>query len=155
MTETIEAISFSNNRTTQIDSVKKTSFKAGGWDQKSLLEGKIGTHPINLVERSYSQRYVENWGAFNAVGLPVVPTLRYGVNKDGEPETLFMTDIKADGSEIYGRNFLHVLESKRANNSRFRPRHKLDGFFLDLTKPDGLKDIEKEGNGYIKIADSN
>lgn len=92
-----------------------------------LLTGYIGDAPkVSVVQRSFNQTIIDNWNAFKAAGLPVVPTLR--VCSD---ETLLVTDIKEDGSETYGNGLIYTLAD--IFSERFRPNKMLEATFLELT----------------------
>ena len=72
-------------------------FRAGGTEPKNYVRGRVGNYDISLIERIHeTNSYERNWKAFKEAGLPVLPTLRKTL--EGR---LFVTNVKADGSEVY------------------------------------------------------
>jgi hypothetical protein len=135
---------------------KKTEpeiFLAGGSFDKYLIEGQIGNRDISLVAREVAEHVPTTWRKMKEAGLPVVPTLRIDpqTRERGRP-TVIMTDVKADGSELYGKGLLWSLES---NEARVRPRPDIDKYFLALTHSTHFNEIEKKVNEYKAVADKN
>ena len=91
-----------------------------GAETKYILKGTVGKDSlISLIQRDayYGQQIEKNWEAMKKIGLPVVPTLRK--LPTGE---LLVTDMKADGSQIYGKAF-------STGDYYQRPRPQIDKFF--------------------------
>ncbi|MBI2334436.1 hypothetical protein HYU96_01415 [Candidatus Daviesbacteria bacterium] len=118
-----------------------------GAETKHVLEGRVGRRRIFLVEREFNQSYINNWHIFRKAGLPVVPTLRVSSRN-----TLLVTDIKADGSEIYGKSLLTSLHD--IHEIRSRPRLNVDRVFLQLTQPGNFQSIDRKTKEYLDIANS-
>lgn len=97
---------------------------------EAVIEKGSKKRKINLFERKNEEwqgaTYVDKWKMFKDAGFPVVPTLRQ--TEDGR---LFMTDITADGSEIYGKGIMKALED--ALDSAKNPKQKI---------PEQIKHIE-------------
>src|SRR5664279_1790609 len=140
MKETIFAEPGLGGSRIRIDDFSRTPFK-GGREDKNLLEGTIGSHRVSLIERDYNPHYVTNWHAFREVGLPVVPTLR-----TSSWGTLLLTDMKADGSEFYGKNLSRLL--CRPRKDRFRERPEIDKLFLELADSDEYEEVIERTHTY-------
>jgi hypothetical protein len=133
---------------TTLDQTSSTQFHAGGWEEKSLIEATVGDHEVSLVKRHYDPHYIETWQAFREAGLPVVPTLRLA-EIDGYPSML-MTDLKVDGSELYGSGLAKTL---RSGQPRVRPPDpNVDGRFLELTTPDQIEAVRAKAKEYAHRA---
>src|SRR6266567_1114957 len=116
MSESITAYPISGAKPREIQVNAKIPLH-GGNETKNRLEGTLAQREVSLIERPLDQNYVDNWYAFREVGLPVVPTLR-----ESSRGTLLVTDVKADGSEIYGKGLMHTLEHPMHYEPRERPR---------------------------------
>lgn len=145
MSEKMKAVPVSGGKITEIEVTKTTPFTSGGIEPKNLVEGTVGGHAMSLVERvKFASEYLYNWRAFKAAGLPVVPTVR--INE--QTGTLLVTDIKADGSEIYGKAMAYNLDEEL-----FRRRIEVDARFLHLMQNE-LGDIERRVKEYVALADA-
>ncbi len=123
-------------------------FKAGGTEPKNFVTGAFGSYNISLIERLHEpELYERNWKAFKEAGLPVPPMLRK------TPEgRLFVTDVKADGSEVYGKAFKILLETGQEG---YRPRPEIDKLFLKLMRSHKeRRKIEKSALECVNIATS-
>ena len=107
-----------------------------GVEPKYLLSGTLSGRPrkrIQLVERLYNDYTFREimlvWQRFRQAGLPVPPTLRKtSIN------SLVYTDMKAKGSEIYGKG-MHFIYTDPYRNERDRPNGiegNLDAVFVSL-----------------------
>lgn len=146
MTEQITANPESGRNPVRIE-ISEVSKIPEGAETKHLLEGTVGRRRIFLVEREFDQSYINNWHIFRKAGLPVVPTLRVSSRK-----TLLITDIKADGSEIYGKSLLTSLHD--IHEIRSRPRLDVDRIFLRLTQPGNFQTVDRKVKEYLDIANS-
>ncbi|HVF69637.1 MAG TPA: hypothetical protein VNA13_03670 [Xanthomonadales bacterium] len=127
---------------------KEFDFLAGGTERKSIVEGTVGRHRVSLIKRKdIDGRYEANWCAFREAGLPVVRTLRRG-----EERSIFLTDVKADGSETYGSNLKYVL---RRNHKRSRARPEIDRIFVGLINPADFRKITDRVAECASIASEN
>jgi len=93
----------------------------GGTEKKHfvnlIFRNSERTRKLAMVERGpYSrgqqalERVLERWKACKDCGIPVVPTLRIT-----DDQTLIATDMKADGSEIYGKAMSMYFSEFRKN----------------------------------------
>ncbi|HEU4914454.1 MAG TPA: hypothetical protein VFT16_03575 [Candidatus Saccharimonadales bacterium] len=107
--------------------MKSTPLQDTGRDtSKHHIEGQVAGRPVSLIARKYEQRYVEAWKAYREAGLPVVPTLRVDPVRD----RLIMTDLKADGGELYGKNLSLTLNDELPRDRP--PNPAVDEHFLRL-----------------------
>lgn len=117
-----------------------------GTDIKQNLLGTVGHVHVLLVERDNRQRnglyYSEQWKIAKEAGLPVVPTLRKA--KNGK---VLMTDLTADGSEIFGKAMEFKLNGELDPN--FYPR--LSVKFLKVMEND-QEGIVKKVKDYVDLA---
>lgn len=132
-----------------------------GEETKALLHAHIGKHSIALLERTFDRdprdptvqpetvrRYIDTWKAFRAADMPVVPTLRLS-----SAGTVLATDIKADGSEVYGKGVLMSLCAGRKYR-RIRPHRAIDPLFLQITSPSNLPTVAASVHEYRNRADT-
>lgn len=116
-------------------------FFRGGGKEKWAIAAEITRNsrhkPLALVERDFGQdtnRIVEVWKRCKDVGIPVVPTL--GITQRG---TVVMTDLRADGSELYGKSLVFYSHGEKREPSE------LDSIFLQiLSDTEKLKAIKEE-----------
>lgn len=120
-----------------LDIQRSATLFAGGYEKKQFLEGTAGDRPISLIERPMDEFYIEHWKAFKEVGFPVVPMLRQSENN-----TLLVTDVKADGSEVYGKGLRIMVSEHR--KQRTRPRPDVDRRFLALMSSESFKETLSE-----------
>jgi hypothetical protein len=125
-----------------------------GNDPKELVIGYVESRSgdtrrkIQLFKRRTSSKYIKNWKDLNAVGLPVVPTLRICSGT-----TMILTDMKADGSEIYGKGLRDVLKFRK--EKRERPSEEIDQIFLDITNEENIKVVRGKALEYVERANRN
>jgi hypothetical protein len=140
---------------TEITVVERIEFKAGGRDDKSHVLGEVGPARVSLIERPYSPAYVEVWPIMKNAKLPVVPTLRT-VQKNGESGndvndlTLLVTDVKRDGSEVYGKGYFRSLFEPLTWSS-YRRRPAIDEKFLEIMETQKA-DVLKKAREYADRA---
>ncbi|HSW99294.1 MAG TPA: hypothetical protein VLF71_05680 [Candidatus Saccharimonadales bacterium] len=79
------------------------------------------------------QEYIAAWKAMRDAGLPVVPEV-FVTSRS----TLLVTDVKADGSELYGKGLRRAAESYHPEEERVRPRPELDATFIGITSPEAM-----------------
>jgi hypothetical protein len=128
----------------------------GGVEVKTRFQARvkrgIKERSVRLVSRlrnrhqarSYGIDYVKQWELFKEAGLPVVPTLR---TKQEDNEYIYVTDLTADGSEIYGKSvFIKIMEPQGLSVYDFNPKYKLSSFLLKIS----TEEIKQEA---YKIAD--
>ncbi len=115
MKEKINLKQISGRKPIQMYSIDKKEVMnkgQGAQEEKYLHRGlaklKEKEKKIRLLERLDLERggkkISEKWKIFKEAGLPVVPTMRK--TEDGR---IFVTDVTADGSEVYGKYFWHEL----------------------------------------------
>ncbi len=116
---------------------------------KKRLFRKRKRKEVNFVERKLnsldSDDYIAKWKQFSEAGLPVVSTLR-----KSSRDSLFQTDLKSDGTELYGKAFWYLIYSK--SEFRLRP---VDKIFLNLTDTNNFQKIAEKVFMYKDLADKN
>lgn len=136
---------------TALEVVAQDRLYGGGFEYKHVIAATVGERPVSLIQRHYEERYVDTWEEFRAAGLPVVPTLR--VAETEGHKSLLVTDLKADGSELYGKGLLVTLSQ---GDVRERPPIEMvDRRFLELTSPANIEQIQAQANEYAAVADKN
>jgi len=133
---------------TTIKLASRRNFEAGGRQSKALIEATVGERPISLIQRPYSEHIVKFWQSSRDAGLPVVPTLRQ-ITMDGE-QSLLYTDVKADGSEVYGKALKKVLSSGFPRERP--PEPSVDRHFLEITNSENLPDVVTRANEISMLA---
>lgn len=148
MSEKIEVQRLSGHGFSVYDVVKEP-FLAGGACPKYLVEGVSGrSNKFSLVERyDPGNDYEKSWRLYKEIGLPVVPTLRRGKNGN-----IFITDIKWDGSEVYGKSLGYSLGGY---GKRYRPRPQMDKIFVDLISSDIYNQVKDRVSECVDIATNN
>ncbi len=148
MNQKIEVQRLSGRGLTVYDVVKERFF-AGGAQPKNLIEGVSGrSSKFSLVERyDPGNDYEKSWRLYKEIGLPVVPTLRRGKNGN-----IFITDIKWDGSEVYGKSLGYSLGGY---GKRYRPRPQMDKIFVDLISSDIYNQVKDRVSECVDIATNN
>jgi hypothetical protein len=136
--ESINAESIIGKPPVEIKNVNRTDLYGGGLEPKALIEGQVAGKDVYLMERRLDPVYEANWFAMKKAHLPVVPTLRKTEDK------LIVTDVKADGSETYGKGFLSAIGE--------RSRPDVDTHFLELTTGENLQAITQQIDTYIDRA---
>ncbi len=109
--------------------------------------------PTSLIERNFDAEYIDAWLAFHEAGLAVTPSLQLSSRN-----TLLVTDLKADGSEIYGKGLKQILFDQSwpidddPPAQRQRPRPETDKKFLGLFKWYHFRKIEREAFRFAEEA---
>ncbi|OGI73813.1 hypothetical protein A3D42_03285 [Candidatus Nomurabacteria bacterium RIFCSPHIGHO2_02_FULL_41_18] len=92
---------------------------SAGYEKKYLHEISLRSgKTISLVERAFDDRlgiadpdkYIKRWQAFKDAGLPVVRFIRRS------EKGIFMKNLKHDGSEIFGKGYLTIIEDQEDNS---------------------------------------
>lgn len=107
---------------------------------------------VQLVERDGQHGTLyRKWLAMKAAGLPVVPTMR-----QTDRDTVVMTDLRADGSELYGKGLGgYILDRIQLRTVRPREKHPLDDRFLELMRsPQDLQKIMDKAAEYAQMANA-
>ncbi len=123
----------------------------GGRRKKVRLIGRQDN-----VEELDAANYSENWKLFKEAGLPVVPTLRKTENGK-----VVMTDLIADGSELYGKELgsslstVHEFKLKNDFKKLLKDKLKLVKSFLDILKDEEFKHLKSKLAGYENLANQN
>lgn len=123
----LEPVSGKKAREVQVE--ESTTFRRGGAHLKEIILGFLRKKQVRLVERDFGQRtehIIANWQALKNAGIPVVPTLRR--LKKENSETLVMTDLRHDGSELYGKGLIFHLLVPEHTEDTIREEHTLDPF---------------------------
>lgn len=121
-----------------------------GVETKYVIEGYLekegNVKPVSLVEREYDDplMIIKTWQKFKEAGLPVVSTMRLT-----EHNTLLVTNLKADGSEFFGKGY-RQLKSFREQKSA--PLTEMEMRFLEVTGPEGMEKIAQQVLQYVAIA---
>lgn len=122
----VVATMISNGRQRGINLIERYRF-IPAQEQDRLMQ----TNDPELWEqrfRSHAEAYIAHWKAFKHVGLPVVNTAR--LTNEG---TLLLTDVKADGSETYGKGLRRVLEGTlKEIDQEPRINASIDSVFLGI-----------------------
>jgi hypothetical protein len=133
--------------------VSSTPLIAGTELQKSVVEVSVGNSALILsyIQRPHNQHYIDTWKYFRRKGMPVALGLFEVVY--GDSPCLLVPDMKADGSELYGKS----LESQLHEGSeRSRPpRPIVDELFLDLVSPARIHEVEALVDVYVELASEN
>jgi hypothetical protein len=138
-----------NPRTTALVVTQRDELKGMGSALKYRITGQIGSHRVSLVERFDHENFSENWKTYKEAGLPVVPTMR-----KTDYNTVLMTDLRADNSEIYGKSIIRQLKESgdEREGTAFEPPLGVDERFLELTHPDNIGAIEAEIDNVVALA---
>jgi|SRR5882672_5427263 len=133
---------------TILSSPLATRLMAGGGEPKAVIEANVAGRSVSLVMRAYDENIVQCWQAFKEARLPVVPTLRR-VTIEDSPWVL-ATDVKADGSEVYGSGLEVLLIT---GLRRERPPHpSVDQHFLELTNDQNFPKIIVKADSFSRLA---
>lgn len=132
-------------------------FTAGGIEPKFRITANIGSptgNEVHLIRRSFSTDidrrykkglYFKNWLEFKRVGLPVVGSVRE--IEDGD---ILVTDLKADGSEIYGKGLLQSL-IMRDDDPNPRRNKSIDPIFKTIMRTNHII-LREEINHLVTLA---
>lgn len=143
MGERLRLVPVSGGREMFLTDIRRTHFDRGGDSTKYQVTGTIDRRTVSYVERALMDTWVNNWRRFKIAGLPVLPELYRG--SDG---SLYLEDLTADGSEIYGKSLLHVLSAPNHQ----RESHPADARFLQLMQSDQREAIAEQIRKYVAIA---
>ena len=131
---------------------QRIPFKEGGLEDKHRIEATI-TLPdsdksknVSLIERGWmgaGDDYINKWKQFNSVGLPVVSTIRRT-----DKGTILLTDVKADGSEVFGGS----LRSTLKNIHNLRSSNPLDQRFLEIINDGNIEQIQSQVADFVERA---
>ena len=131
---------------TVFDRTSRSHFYGGGTESKHLV---LGADNRSYIERLYDIRWINNWKAMRKAGLPVVPDILLNPMR----RFMLLTDIKADGSEAYGKALSRCLEYPSII-PRDRPRPDIDQLFLNLTTPENLPKIKQAVDKLVATANT-
>ncbi len=112
---------------------------------------------VKLVERENINvgglKISEKWKILKGIGFPVVPTLRE--TDDGR---VFMTDLKADGSELFGKSLAYELQNillfppPRTTLKAFEGMKNKENFLKIVNDKEEFRKIEEKVKKYKKLA---
>lgn len=148
MSERIAAQSLRHpDRITGVEYLYAEPLGAGGVEDKRLVQAKLGDRALTFIEREHSEVYEQNWLAMRNAGLPVVSTLRtyQRMTAEGPQKSLLLGDVKADGSELYGRGMRTIIR-KRLPREHANPA--IDPLFVELTGPDNFARVTEQAMDY-------
>lgn len=111
-------------------------------EQKFLVTTNRGPY----VQRPYHPHVIVNLLAMQQARLPVPQ----GVLINPEVGIMLVPDLKADGSELYGKSLISSLISRET--IRYRPRPAIDEIYIDLTSSDKLPKVERALDAVIARA---
>jgi len=129
-----------------------------GVEDKALLRVRDEDgHEFTLVERSAEEDldrrrqsnggYARAWLACSVAGVPVVPELFVS-----DIDTLLVTDVKADGSEVYGKGAAQALKDYRPDVTGDRANKGSDALFMEITKPENIETVLERVRFYSALA---
>lgn len=132
---------------------EKNEFYFGGKNPKWRLHGAVGRNEdllLNLIERDFGRMtdvVMNNWTKAKEAGLPVVSFFR-----KTDRNTIVMTDVRADGSEIYGKSiFYHITDPKKTGE--IRQSNKIDAKFLEImNSKEKMEEVKKQAEKYALLA---
>lgn len=150
MAEKIQAHAPGGKKATEIEVVIRTPLSGNGTEPKTRVEGMVEGRPISLIERRSptNEAFKTNWEKFRKAGLPVIPTLRV----DRERGHLLVTDLKRDGSELYGKNLKFILLNEGKVKAAHRRHSDVDKHFLELSAPESFELIKKKAEECARQA---
>lgn len=129
---------------------------AGGTDSKALVTGILGKtslagNKVALERASFIERhvidpgYLLTWHGMRSTGTPVLYPVYHHVGR----QALLTPDLKADGSELYGKGLdVSLATAKQRPYPRHRPRPEIDALFLDIATDGNLRDLEDQAMEY-------
>lgn len=101
----------------------------GGREAKNILsvqfEGEV--EPTFLIERTRCPNSVRTWARFHTSNITVAPDIYVS-----DYDKLMVPDLKADGSEVYGKYLAALLLDRR---ERELERPQIDELFVGLLEP--------------------
>lgn len=102
----------------------------------------------DVIERRESnENYIKAWRRCHEAGIRVPSEVLVS-----DEDTLFVTDVKADGSEVYGKGMARALGSYNPDQERHRPHPEIDAHFMHLTAPENIHAIEAEARRVSALA---
>lgn len=138
-------------RQTTLNIIEATPLSIGYGSVKQHLTATIdGTNQVvSLIERNNDPLLVQGWLAMREAGIPTVPTLR-----QTSRNTLLVTDVKADGSEVYGRGLAEqqIMSYLDPTVERQRLRPAMDQRFLKISAWHRFHKIRKAAINYADRA---
>jgi hypothetical protein len=111
-------------------------------EQKFLVTTNSGLY----IQRPYHPHVIVNLHAMEQARLPVPK----GVLINPETGLMLVPDLKADGSELYGKSLMASLLSPQI--IRYRPRPAIDEIYVDLTSSDKLPRVKRSLDTLIARA---
>ncbi len=128
----------------------------GGSLRKRRLQGeflyKTKMKEMPLIEREDKHHIFEKWQLLYSAGIRVVSFMRRT-----DRGTVVMPDIRADGSELYGKSLVFQANNTfQTELTQPRAPHPLDSVFLSIVQsPTELATIESVARVYAKKATRN
>lgn len=159
MGERLTAYPFSGRKKISGEIESSESFYGGGTEAKQEIEANLRsesgrTHKVRLIERADNMgadglAYSEKWKMFKEAGLPVVPTLR-----KTEKGTVLMTDLRADGSEIFGKALLYKLTGKAIfpDEQKVEVPYNFVMRFLEIVEGDEFQKLKTKVQEHVSAA---
>jgi|GEM_PF-6758441 len=129
-----------------VDSQNVTLLHGGGTEEPSIFV-RADTH--SFIQRPYDKTYIAHWNVMKKAGLPVMQDLLINPKRG----FMLLTDIKSDGSEVYGKELAYCLRIPDLT-PRERPRTSIDKLFLDLTDKETFPLIEQAADSLVHRANS-
>lgn len=129
---------------------EKIGFFAGGGDTKYHFQGVDASDQKtrkSFIWRIFDRDLISNWKKMKNVGLPVPEELLLNPMRG----FVLLTDVKADGSEVYGKGLSYCLNHADVVQ-RDRPRPEIDKIFLELTTQQKLPILEEAAQQIVSLA---
>lgn len=104
----LRSVNDPNQGTSLLCNVEFSELNTGGAEPKNIVTGQLKGQDeiVSLVQRR-GHFYPSTWRAMRQEGLPVVPELW-----TSSVGTILMPNLRADGSEMYGKGFATMLMVK-------------------------------------------
>lgn len=162
MGERLTAYPFSGRKKISAETKFSQSFFGGGTEEKHEIKADLHSdsgkvREVKLIERADNVgadklTYSEKWKMFKDAGLPVVPTLR-----KTEKGTVLMTDLRADGSEIFGKALAYKLSEKAVFPEELSAEvpYSLINRFLEILEGRELEELKNKIKEYVAQASEN
>lgn len=149
--EILTANPISGNKSRRISEITSDKILGLGEEDKFVLQGVMRrgeqSRRVSLIERPYDnpERIIKIWKKFKEIGLPVVSTMRQIENG-----SLLLTNLKADGSEIFGKGYCLAIKngSLAVENGNGKP----EKAFLRVTEPTEISSIEQKALEFAALA---
>jgi len=123
----------------------KTLLSARDEDGNEFSFFERSSHEKPEERRESNHHYITTWLVCRVAGIPVVPEVFISDN-----DTLLVTDVKADGSEAYGKGMAQALTGYL--HERHRPHTNIDRLFIEATAPSNIDTIKAEAERYSQLA---